>query len=156
MKVQALTLRASGVARSLFLPVVASQAKKLCQKYGLEKIDADILALVDTGATNTAISNTLAASLRLEAVERCLVSAAGGTHQSNMYLIDVLLRNMVNFVNIKATEFVKTTQIFDIIIGMDILMLGDLAITNHNHQTVLSFRVPPGEKHIDFVAEEQT
>jgi hypothetical protein len=37
---------------------------------------------------------------------------------------------------------------------MDILTLGDLAITNHNHQTVLSFRVPPDTRHIDFVSAE--
>jgi predicted aspartyl protease len=152
MKFQALTLRAPGTARSIVLPVVASQSKRLCEKYGLERIDADVLALVDTGATNTSVSNALAASLGLEVVDRCLVDAAGGTHRSNVYSIDVLLRSMVNFVNIRATEFVKTVQTFDIIIGMDILMLGDLAITNHNHQTVLSFRVPPGAEHIDFVS----
>jgi len=40
---------------------------------------------------------------------------------------------------------------FDIIIGMDILTQGDLAITNHDHRTVVSFRVPPDSKHIDYV-----
>jgi hypothetical protein len=61
---------------------------------------------------------------------------------------------MVIFTNIHAAEFVKTIQIFDVIIGMDILTLGDLAITNHNHRTVLSFRIPPDAKHIDFASAE--
>jgi len=37
---------------------------------------------------------------------------------------------------------------------MDILTLGDLAITNHDRQTVVSFRVPPDTVHIDFVAAD--
>jgi predicted aspartyl protease len=151
MTYQALTLRAPGIARSIVIPVVASQSKTLCQKFGLERTDADVLALIDTGATDTSISNMLAHSLGLEVIDRCRVDAAGGTHRANVYSIDVLLRNMVNFTNIRAAEFIKTIQIFDIIIGMDILTMGDLAITNHRHQTVLSFRVPPDTKHIDFV-----
>jgi predicted aspartyl protease len=155
MTYQALTLKAPGIARSLVLPVVASQSKALCQKFGLKRVEADVLALVDTGATDTSISNRLAASLGLEIIAQGLVDAAGGTHRANVYSIDVLLRNMVNFTHIRAAEFIRTNQIFDIIIGMDILTLGDLAITNHNHQTVLTFRVPPGTKHIDFVATDE-
>jgi hypothetical protein len=152
MKYQALTLRAPGIVRSIVIPVVACQSKILCRKFNLERIEADVLALIDTGATDTSISDKLAAGLGLNVVARCRVDAAGGTHTANAYSIDVLLRNMVNFTRIRAVEFVKTIQIFDIIIGMDILTLGDLAITNHNHQTVLSFRVPPDTKHIDFVS----
>jgi predicted aspartyl protease len=153
MSFQALTLRAPGIAQSIAIPIIAGQSKSLCEKFDIDRTEADVLALIDTGSTNTSVSNRLAAGLGLEVVEQCWVDAAGGTHQSNVYSIDVLLRNMVSFTNIRAAEFVKTTQIFDVIIGMDILTLGDLAITNHNHQTVLSFRVPPDTKHIDFVSE---
>jgi hypothetical protein len=68
------------------------------------------------------------------------------------YSIDVTLRNMVRFVNVRASAFVGTDR-FDIIIGMDILMQGDLAITNGNHQTVTSFRIPPDTQHIDYVKD---
>ena len=61
-----------------------------------------------------------------------------------------LLRNMVEFSNIRSAEFIANEK-FDIIIGMDILTKGDLAITNHDNRTVLSFRVPSGTSHIDFV-----
>jgi len=40
----------------------------------------------------------------------------------------------------------------DVLIGMDVITTGDLAITNHNGKTTFSFRVPPCEE-IDFVAE---
>lgn len=154
MNYQALTLKTSGIARSILIPVVASQSKILCDKFRLEKIEADVLALIDTGATNTSISSRLANSLGLKIIEQCKVNAAGGIHTANVYSINVLLRNMVNFANIRAAEFVTNNK-FDVIVGMDILTLGDLAITNHNRQTVLSFRVPPDVKHIDFATVVQ-
>jgi predicted aspartyl protease len=150
MKYQALTLKAPGIARSLLIPVVASQSKILCDKFKNKRIEADVLALIDTGATNTSISNKLAASLGLKVIEQCEVEAAGGIHIANVYMIDVLLRNMVEFSNIRSAEFIANEK-FDIIIGMDILTKGDLAITNHDNRTVLSFRVPPDSTHIDFV-----
>ena len=133
------------------MPVVAGQSKILCHKFNLERIEADVYALLDTGATNTSISDRLAVSLGLKVIEQCRVDAAGGAHIANVYTIDVLLRSMVEFTNIRSTEFIGNGM-FDIIIGMDILTMGDLAITNHDHRTVVSFRVPPDSTHIDFVA----
>ena len=151
MKYQALTLKAPGIARSIVMPVVACQSKILCQKFRLKKIEADVLALIDTGATNTSISDRLAASLGLKIIEQCEVNAAGGIHIANVYMLDIMLRNMVEFQNIRVAEFMSNDK-FDCLIGMDILTQGDLAITNHDNRTVLSFRVPPGNAHIDFVA----
>ena len=150
MKYQALTLKAPGIARSILIPVVASQSKILCQKFNYEKKEADVLALIDTGATNTSISDRLASSLELKVIDQCDVEAAGGIHIADVYMIDIMLRSMVEFTNIRAAEF-KSNDKFDIIIGMDILIKGDLAITNHDNRTVLSFRVPPDTAHIDFI-----
>jgi predicted aspartyl protease len=150
MSFKALTLKAPGIARNIVFPVVINQSETLCQKFGLDKIEADVYALLDTGATNTSISDTLAASLGLKPVGRYKVEAAGGVHMAAAYSIDVLFRNMVSFTNIRSAAFVKNDQ-FDIIIGMDIITLGDLAITNANNRTVVSFRVPPDTEHIDYV-----
>jgi hypothetical protein len=150
MSFKALTLRAPGIARNIIIPVVINQSESLCRKFGLDKIEADVYALLDTGATNTSISDTLAARLRLKPVGRYKVEAAGGVHMAAAYSIDVLFRNMVSFANIRAAAFVKNDQ-FDIIIGMDIITLGDLAITNANNKTVVSFRIPPDTEHIDYV-----
>jgi len=51
--------------------------------------------------------------------------------------------------NIKAAEFSGKHR-FDFIIGMDILCMADLAITNAGRVMVLSMRSPPADKHIDF------
>jgi hypothetical protein len=150
MSFQALTIKAPGIAQSILIPVVVGQSKSLCQKFGLNKIDANIYAVLDTGATNTAISDVLASSLGLKAIGEGRIKAAGGVHRTKLYSIDVLLRNMVSFTSIRATQFVKTDQV-DLLLGMDILTLGDLSITNCDHRTVVSFRVPPDDFHIDYV-----
>ncbi len=48
----------------------------------------------------------------------------------------------------------KLGQGMDILIGMDIITLGDFAITNYNNKTVFSFRFPSSEV-IDFVKSEK-
>ena len=85
----------------------------------------------------------------MKAIEQCKVAAAGGIHTANVFLIDISLKSKINFNNIRAAGFVGNDA-FDIIIGMDILTQGDLAISNHDHRTVVSFRVPSDNKHIDF------
>ena len=42
----------------------------------------------------------------------------------------------------------------DVLIGMDIMKIGDFAVTNHNGRTVFSFKVPSMES-IDFVNKNQ-
>jgi predicted aspartyl protease len=150
MKVQALTLTAPRIAQSIRFPVVISQSNALCQRFALEQIEVDVYALLDTGATNTAISESLAKNLGLKPIGRCKVGAAGGARITAAYSIDVTLRSLVRFINVHASAFVGSDQ-FDIIIGMDILTQGDLAITNGGGRTVMSFRVPPDVKHIDYV-----
>jgi hypothetical protein len=51
--------------------------------------------------------------------------------------------------DMRVTEF-SGNHDFDCIIGLDILRMGDMAISNAGGVMVLSFRAPPGEQHIDF------
>ncbi len=46
----------------------------------------------------------------------------------------------------------KNIQGADVLIGMDVINMGDLAISNFNNQTVFSFRMPSIEK-IDFAEQ---
>ena len=43
---------------------------------------------------------------------------------------------------------------FDVLIGMDIITLGDFSITNVNGKTVFSFRIPSTET-VDYVQQEK-
>lgn len=108
-------------------------------------------AIWDTGATNTSISNAVAASLKLPIVSYTQVStAAGVVDDAPVYLVNVLLPNNVIVPNVQATG--STLNGCDMLIGMDIITLGDFAITNCGGNTVCSFRFP-SNKEIDFIPE---
>ena len=84
------------------------------------------MALWDTGSTMTVISDELASKLNLEPVGEMMAETAGG----------------------------KLGPGIDILIGMDIITLGDFVITNYNNKTVFSFRFPSSEV-IDFVKSDK-
>lgn len=60
--------------------------------------------------------------------------------------------NNVRFVGTRVSE--NSIEGGDVLIGMDIITSGDLAITNHGDKTAFTFRTPSCEE-IDFVAEIQ-
>ena len=108
-------------------------------------------AIWDTGATNTSVSNKVAADLKLPIVSYTQVStAAGVVDDAPVYLINVLLPNNVIVQNVQATG--SALNGCDMLIGMDIITLGDFAITNRDGKTVCSFRLP-SHTEIDFIAE---
>jgi len=76
---------------------------------------------------------------------------AGGVVQTETYLVNILLPNGVGFSNMTVTRG-ELSAGTDILIGMDIITQGDLAITNVSGNTVFSFRVP-SQVAVDFVKE---
>lgn len=82
-----------------------------------------------------------------------MVNHAGGSSLSNTYLVNLHLPNGVGIVGVPVTELGETT-LFGVIVGMDIIIRGDFAITNTNGQTWVSFRVPSIQG-IDYVQEAQ-
>jgi hypothetical protein len=71
-----------------------------------------------------------------------------------VYSLDVLLPNGILFTNMDVAEF-QSNHNFDFIIGMNILRMGDMALTNAKGEMVFTFRIPPADTHIDFVEEEK-
>lgn len=72
----------------------------------------------------------------------------GDTKTSNVYIVNMFLRNNVGVSGVKVTEGEIAGA--DMLIGMDIINMGDFAITNLGGQTTFSFRMPSIEC-IDFV-----
>lgn len=108
-----------------------------------------VKALVDTGASRSAVSARFAESARLVPFGKTDVHTAKGTDTVSVYTVDVFLPNNVWFPQMFVSEF-KGASDFDFIIGMDILSKGDMSITNADGRTVFSFRMPPNARHIDF------
>lgn len=118
-----------------------------------KKIPLKAKALIDTGASRSAIRSNFIQAAKLASYEKCTIRMAKGEYVSYVYAVDVLFPNQMMAKNIKAAEFSGNHE-FDFIIGMDILRMADMAITNAGCVTVLSLRSPPAEKHIDFTSTQ--
>ena len=107
--------------------------------------------LWDTGATGSVITKKVATDLGLLPTGKAVVHHADGTSTVNVYLVNIVLPNNIDVHHVRVTEGVLAG--FDVLIGMDIITLGDFAVTNVGGRTTFSFRIP-SIKEIDFKAEE--
>ena len=116
-------------------------------KFGIEK---EYDAVWDTGATNTAITHKVYEELNLKPIDSCKVRGVNsGIHTVDIVLIDILLVNKVNIKNVRAS--VCDIGGCDMLIGMDIIKFGDLAISNKNNKTIFSFAIPPFDNSTDLL-----
>lgn len=96
-------------------------------------------AIWDTGANGTSINISIAERLGLTAVSHVSVETANGKCDAPIYLIDVFLPNGRSVKRIEAMG--TNLNICDALIGMDIITLGDMLITNAPN-TKFEFRLP--------------
>ena len=108
-------------------------------------------AIWDTGATNTAITQAVIDACGLVATGMATVHHAQGSSLVETFLVNIGLPNNVGIPGIPVSRSVLPSEA-DILVGMDIISLGDFAVTNHDGLTKFSFRVPSVD-HIDFVEE---
>lgn len=112
-------------------------------------------ALWDTGATNSMVSRRVLDELKLAPSGRVTVVGIGSGDEAreeerDTFLVNINLPNNVTVVGVRVAEgFVSGA---DVLLGMDIITQGDLAITNVGGQTWWTFRVPSSVR-ADFVEE---
>lgn len=105
-------------------------------------------SLWDTGASVSLISSRVAKVLGRESIGKSGVSGYNeGIDVKDTYLIHIGLPTRDIVTDIMAMEF--DSDEYDVVIGMDVICHGDLAITNQNDKTTFSFRIP-SETEIDF------
>lgn len=107
-------------------------------------------ALWDTGASGTVVSKNVVDKLGLKPVGKAKSFHANGESEVNVYFLNIYLPNQVMFQFVRVTEGILNG--FDILVGMDIITMGDFSISNVGGKTTFSFRFP-SIKHIDFVEE---
>ena len=100
----------------------------------------------DTGATNTIISSAVIDALGLKPVRQTQIEGVGGCMDSSVYKINIYVDGCLEFTGIEALS--GDIGDYDVIIGMDIITLGDFVITNKDDQTWFAFRYPSSE-HIE-------
>lgn len=145
--ISAFTCAANGRANVLQSKVGVSAHKELFPEAQL----SDFIAIWDTGATNTAISKKVVEQCKLIPTGQGISNTANGQCIVNTYLIDLYLPNNVVIGGVMATEF-NSVGGSDILIGMDIIGLGDFSVSNFENKTMFSFRMPSVAK-TDYVEQ---
>ena len=112
-------------------------------------------ALWDTGATNCVITPKVVKELGLVPIGIGESHYAGGISKVNLYMITLMLPNNVVIPNIKVSECTEQEGRFDIIIGMDVITLGDFTISGQGNKRMVSFSMPSAFS-VDYVQIVET
>lgn len=140
----------SGLSRELCTHVLVA-APTLTQPFNPNKQFAKFdRAIWDTGATCTVITKKVVAGLGLEATGMAPVSGVNSQSIVPTYVVDILLPNNVLIQNVNVLEG-NISANFDVLIGMDIIQRGDMAISNANGKTKFTFCIPSHEHPICLV-----
>lgn len=126
------TTRFSGRSNKLYNEILVKTDTK----------DMKAVALWDTGATRTCVSDKVASALNLIPIGQSKIQTAGGESIVNAYCISLVLPNNVTIKDVMVTGSDIGKQGLDVLIGMDIIGLGDFAVSSHNGITQFSFRIP--------------
>jgi len=142
---QAFTVRYNGKVN----PIVTQIALSCIEKK--EKFESK--GLWDTGATGSAITKSMAEKIGLMPVGQVEVGGVHGVQRVNWYFIHLEFYKGNVTIKLKVTEC-KSLGLTgaEMLIGMDVILLGDFAITNNDGKTTMSYRLPSGRE-IDFVKE---
>jgi predicted aspartyl protease len=108
-------------------------------------------ALYDTGATHSAISPQVVQDFNLPSIGARTVGVGGGVLPTTSHLVNIALPNMV-MIQMASVAKIAIPSGEGVIIGMDILGMGDFAVTHYGGSTVFSFCFP-SRRCIDFVGE---
>lgn len=100
--------------------------------------------LWDTGATNSCITREHAKQLGLKPVQKANVQGVFGLREVPVYYVNVTLNNQQISIDVLVTECDSLSADGDVgmLIGMDIIGLGDFAISNYEGETTMTFRRP--------------
>lgn len=147
---RAFTNRYTGRARVLQTPVGIFAPLPPEEFKEKQPVVRACIAVWDTGATGTVITKAVADALGLKPIGVIEVFHTQGRGLTNEYLVNVALPNNVIVGGVRVTEGVL--QGCDVLIGMDIISMGDFAVTNATAHggTTLSFCIPSAGE-IDFV-----
>jgi predicted aspartyl protease len=111
------------------------------------------IAIWDTGATSTVITPKVVNELGLIASGKTNIQGVAGSKENiDTFIVSIILPNKVRVNSVRAAEVPQIAGAADILIGMDIITLGDFSVTNFDKKTVLSFRIP-STKVVDYVEE---
>ncbi|MDR1160157.1 MAG: SEC-C domain-containing protein [Syntrophomonadaceae bacterium] len=126
----------------------------LCGPIGVQAVSHDdtpiyeYQAIWDTGATSTVITPKVVKDLGLRVVSVIKAHTPSGEMDCDQFYVNLFLPNHVEIKRVRVTQAVPHNC--DVLVGMDIIGMGDFAVSNYNGKTMFSFRIPSLGS-IDFV-----
>ena len=108
-----------------------------------------VTAQWDTGATGTCISKGIVSRLNLQPTGMINVQTPSGIGTMNKYMVNLILNNEVTILNLPVMDSEIGNQGIDVLIGMDIISMGDFAVSNFDGKTQFSFRIP-SQEHVEY------
>ena len=114
-----------------------------------------VYAIWDTGASQTVITHRLMSHLNLIPIETKLVHGINSKQMVDVVAISLKLPNGLLIPDIRVFVCDIPSPI-DLLIGMDIIQLGDFHISNTGGRTLFSFVVPPLPEQFDLTQEADT
>lgn len=138
-----------GIVRVLGMEIEITQISDVTKKFRTKGI-------WDTGASSSVITQEVFDHLALKQFGRTTVSTASVSYQPQpTYLIDVYLKPDLCIQAVEVTVGkIANDEGIDCLLGMDIITLGDFAITNFEGNTCMSFRIPSSHE-IDYLKTAQ-
>lgn len=101
----------------------------------------ETIAIWDTGASGSCITSKAVQLLGLIPYSKLRVLTASGEVYQNVYKVCFHLPHKVS-INLPVTEVPALQNKFEALVGMNIISKGDLAISNYDGRTCLTFRMP--------------
>ena len=97
----------------------------------------------DTGASVSCVTSNIVERYNLTSIGKSDFFTGGHckSRSTDVYSIDLMFRDDFVFNNLRVIKIEKH-DVFDIIIGMDIISKCDFAVSNLNGKTSFSFRIP--------------
>ena len=115
--------------------VVVGSGERICGN----RMPIVVKAIWNTGAYGSVISPRVAEELGLMPVGVKPIQTANGTYEAYAYVVDVMLPNKLVIRGVEVSE--SDLKVCDALIGMDIISMGDMKITN-KPTTKFMFRIP--------------
>ena len=101
------------------------------------------ICIWDTGASVSCITSNIVEKYNLTSTGKSNFYTGGHRESklTDIYSINLMFRDDFVFNNLRVLKIEKH-DVFDIIIGMDIISKGDFSVSNLNGKTSFSFRIP--------------
>lgn len=119
---------------------VTSGTKIIALKIKVNNTEAN--AIIDTGATTSAVSSKLAASIKLLERGTIVVTGVHSKTIATKYTADIQFPNEICFHDTNLIE-INPIGSFDVLIGMDILSQGNFSVSIAEGKVHFSYKTPP-------------